>query len=57
MLKAALVQCLLASCAIAGTVSTAPLSDWEKPTFCKDRDCPRFETVSHGASLVGGPQN
>lgn len=45
MMKAALLLCLLAFCAGAATSGT-PLHDWEKPSFCKERDCTRFETVS-----------
>ncbi|KAL4432584.1 hypothetical protein ABPG77_000521 [Micractinium sp. CCAP 211/92] len=44
MVKAALLLCLLAFCAVAATSGT-PLHCWEKPSFCKERDCPRFETV------------
>ncbi|KAL4436819.1 hypothetical protein ABPG75_003958 [Micractinium tetrahymenae] len=47
MVKAALLLCLLAFCASAATAAARglPVADWEKPPFCKDRDCPRFETV------------
>lgn len=44
MTGAALFVCLLAFCASAAT--STPINDWEKPAFCKDRDCPRYETVS-----------